>query len=244
MPYTIGDEVLVPATRVGLTDAPSALYRTSVVDVKTRSVKVNLPNQAVSDWIGTKFVHDDVGIAVVTISDMDSDELLLKPLGKSVLQFLRLLLPDDDMVRAVMIRSLYELEHFWQANHTVVSHVILIGHGSSGGIRFLVDGTVEAARLAQAFACNRAKHFTSLACQTGRNPFAAAFSGSQVCRTFIGPYHSAHGAIASMYTQVYFSLHLLGGSSEKVAYNNASTPVHGQASFRYWKNGALAGTPT
>ena len=237
MPYRPGDDVLVPASRVGLKDHPSALVRTRVVESQARSVKVALPTGEVWDRIASSKVHDELGVAIITIGDLATENALLNPLSKSILQFFRLLIPSDDEVRRVFVRSRAELRHFWREQHALLSHAVVIAHGRSDAVRFFVDGWQAPDDLDQVFQGSGPKHFTFLACKTGRVSFGKGFSRKPYCRTLIAPYHAAHGAIASMYVQTYFNLHFLGGESEKVAYNNAAQPVKEQAQFRFWKNG-------
>ena len=104
-----GDSVWVPCARISdLVDRSVALYQSSVVEVRDRSVRVELPDALSSDWLGASLVHKDVGFLILNIGDLASEDSLLNPLAKSVTQFCRLLVPDDQ-VRSVQIRSLDEL---------------------------------------------------------------------------------------------------------------------------------------
>lgn len=75
----------------------------------------------------------------MTLGDLSTEETLLDPLAKSVLQYCRLLVPDDQ-VKAYKIRSLKELTSIWGKEHALYSHVIFVGHGSCKGFCFSNDG--------------------------------------------------------------------------------------------------------
>ncbi len=237
----VGDFVYVPCAAVPeLVDRDTALYRAEVVAVERRSVRVKLPNGASSELIGTSRVHKDVGILVIEVGDFATEAALLDPLAKSVLQFIRLLVPDDQ-VRAIKVRSRDELQKFWLTNQAAFSHVVLIGHGGTDALGFAVDGDVAAADVINTFAVVGApsKTFISLACKTGYATFGGKFSRSQICKEFIAPFHSVHGAIASQFCQTFFTSHFLEGRSAKVAFNHARTNVPGGVSFRLWTKGFM-----
>ncbi len=237
----IGDTVYVPcAAFPELADRDTALYRTEVVAVERRSVSVKLPSGEQSALIGSSRVHKDVGILVIEIGDFATEAALLDPLAKSVLQFIRLLVPDDQ-VRIVKVRSRSELTKFWRINQATYSHVVLIGHGDKDLLGFAADGDVAAADVIHSFEVVGAepKTFVSLACKTGFATFGGKFSRSAICKEFIAPFHSVHGAIASQFCQTFFTSHFLEGKSAKVAFNHARANVPGGVSFRLWSNGNM-----
>lgn len=237
----IGDTVYVPCSAFDeLADRDTALYKTEVVAVERRSVRVKLPDGTYSQLIGSSRIHRDVGIVVISVGDFATETSLLDPLAKTVLQFLRLLVPDDQ-VRAVKVRGRGELSKFWAANHGTYSHVVLIGHGDKDLLGFAVDGDVHAPDVLHAFEtpdCAQ-KTFLSLACKTGYVTFGGHFSKSHICREFIAPFHSVHGAVASQFCQTFFTFHLLEGKGAKVAFNHARLGVPGGVSFRLWSNGRM-----
>lgn len=237
----IGDTVYVPcAAFVELADRDTALYKTSVVAVERRSVRVQLPSGEQSSFVGSSRIHRDVGILVVEVGDFATETALLDPLAKSVLQFLRLLVPDDQ-VRAIKVRSRAELQKFWGPNQGTYSHVVLIGHGGTDLLGFAVDGDVSARDVIHSFEVVGAepKTFVSLACKTGFATFGGKFSRSEICKEFIGPFHSVHGAVASQFCQTFFTSHFLEGMTTKVAFNHSRVNVPGGVSFRLWSNGTL-----
>ena len=238
----IGDSVYVPCLKIdALADHPSALYRTTVVNVEKRSAQLSLPGGATSDLIGFSLLHVKVGILIVEIGDFVTETAMLDPLAKSVLQFCRLLVPDDH-VRSVKLRSLVELEMFWGKNHGAYSHVIFIAHGDTDGLGFAVEGDVKVDQLIARLDVNNAdpKVFISLGCKTGYKAFGGKFSEANICKSFIGPFHSVHGAIASQFCQTFLAAHLLSGRTTKIAFNHARDCVPDGTGFRLWDGGALA----
>jgi hypothetical protein len=182
--------------------------------------------------------HADVGVLVLSIGDLVTETSLIDPLSKSVLQYLRLLLPDDQ-VRREQIRTVAELSEVWRVNHGMASHVVLVSHGRPDAVRFVDPGWVRAAGFCQVLDQPGVtpKEFISLACQTGRAEFAKAFSNSASCRSFLGPFQSVHGALASQYCQAYFTARFLGGQSTKVAFRTAAKGIAVGTHFRLWRDG-------
>jgi hypothetical protein len=174
----------------------------------------------------------------LTIGDLQTETTLLDPLGRSVLQYFRLLLPDDQVLRA-RIRTRAELESVWQSSQAAFSHVVLISHGRPDALRLVDPDWMRAPDLHAALAAagGSAKEFLSLACQTGRADFGRPFSESTVCSSFIGPFQSIHGATASMFCQLYFTARFLGGASVKVAFRLASQNLGVGGHFRLWQAG-------
>ena len=237
----VGENVLVPRARLNLpVSGHSALYRTKVERHNDRSIRVTLPNGQLSAAVASSAVHRNLGLLVVRIGDFATEETLLDPLGKSVLQFLRLLLPDDSVVIRE-VRSIEELSRFWANDHAAHSHMLLIGHGRKDGIRFGVEDWIGADRLVEVLGGPNPepKVYLSLCCQHGYASFARVFSRAKICEAFIAPFHDVHGAVASQFCQTYLSYHLLEGETVGVAYKHAREAVPGGSIFRMWKDGAL-----
>ena len=232
----VGDTVYVPCSRVrGLENTGVSLYRSEVVEVSHSRVRVGVQDGSTSDWIGASLVHKSVGILVLRIGDFETEQTLLDPLAKSVTQFCRLLLPDDQ-VRAVRVRSLDELQQLWQREQAAYSHVIWIGHGSEAGINFGVGGWVDAETLGRTLRVYGAprKIYISLCCKTGYKSFGSALSRTTMCNRFLGPFHSVEGAVASQFCQTFLASHLLEGRTVGVAFRKARGSVPGSTSFRLW----------
>ena len=237
----VGDRVYVPCMLVPqLIDQGTALYRTKVASRAGNSACVELPGGATSQPIGVSRLHSDVGILIINIGDFLSETSLLDPLSKSVLQFCRLLVPDDQ-VASVKVRSVAELRAYWLKNHRAYTHIVLIGHGDKDGLGFGVDGDVDMDGLESLFKYRGAKpkSFISLCCKTGYADFGKTFSSFAVCKTFAAPFNSVHGATASQFCQTMLTWSLLEGRTTTVAFKSARSSVPGAVSFRLWKNGEL-----
>src|SRR3989338_8811141 len=130
------DKIFVPTSRFpGMEGHPSAFYETRVAEVGLRRVKVHLQAGAVSEWIGSGLCQKNIGILIFTIGDLETETGLLDPLAKSVLQYCRLLVPDD-YLRSYKVRSLTELKSIWHKEQAAYSHVVIVGHGSPDGVKF------------------------------------------------------------------------------------------------------------
>lgn len=237
----VGETVYVPCSRVpSLAQAGIALYRTQIIQVDGRKVKIELPGGNESDWIGISLLHREVGILVVNIGDFETEHTLLDPLAKSVGQFCRLLVPDDQ-IRAIRVRSSEELRTFWQREQQAYSHVIWIGHGGGNGIKFGVDGWKTAGEMSSLLRVHGApkKTYISLSCKTGYKAYGGKMSEAAICKQFIGPFHSVEGAVASQFCQTFLTSHFLDGKTVGVAFNHARSSVPGSSSFRLWNSGRL-----
>ena len=238
---TVGEEVYVPCSLFEQTSCSSALYKTNVLTVNDRSVTVRLPGGHPSDPVASSKVQRSCAIWIITIGDLETEYTLLSPLSKSVLQFCRLLHSDDDLVLHTRIGSIGELSKIWARRNNAFEFIIMIGHGSNTGFFFANDEWVDSTRLLNILDVDGAhpKTFLSLCCETGKCPFAKTLSLSRICKTYIAPFHSIHGAIASQFVQTFLSQLLLEGRTKKTAFNYARKSVPGSSKFRYWENGNL-----
>jgi hypothetical protein len=200
---------------------------------------VALSGGVASGWIATSKIHENAGILIVTIGDLSTEETLLNPLAKGVLQFSRLLL-DDSSVTSLRVRALGEFGKWWCINHAAYSHVVLVGHGSPNAIHFgYGDARSPASFERRVFTGDETKKtFISLSCETGKATFANPFSRFAVCGHFIAPYHSVHGAVASQFFETFMCWQMIYGKSTKVAFKKAAETVPGTDIFRLWKNGS------
>jgi hypothetical protein len=237
----VGEIVFVPLNRLGVDRVGvSAFLRTTVLAVDRRTVMVDLLDGGMTANVASSAVHRNVGVCIFAIGDIDSESTLIEPLRKSVLQYCRLLLPEGSLFLHA-VRSVAELRKFWQRDHALCSHVILVGHASTRGLNFAVDGVITPRAVGALFAEGNAgaKHYLSLCCQTGKRDFAAPFSAAANCETLTAPYHAVHGAIASQFLQNYLGHHFLDGRSAKVAYNKAQAEIPSGVKFRFWSRGLL-----
>lgn len=245
MAWKPDDKVFVPSSKFeALATHPTAFYETRVAEVVGKRMRVKLPKQVISDWIGSSLCHRNIGILICTIGDLETEHTLLDPLTKSVLQFCRLLV-DDDSVRHYKVRSLAEFKYVWQREQAAYSHVILIGHGAEDGVIFHIDGKVSAEAFDEATTSRGAsrKTFISLCCKTGFKAFGGTYSKATICEHFIAPFHSVHGVVASQFCQSFLAYHLLDGETVGVAFRHAREATPGGASFRLWENGNLTAGP-
>lgn len=235
----VGNTVYVPSLLLPDGDRyPTSLYRSTVVDVQNRSAKVPLRDGSTSDWIATSKLLTNAGLVVVVIGDFGTEETLLNPLSKGVLQFSRLLL-DDSSVTHLRVRAIGELGAWWKLNHAAYSHVVLVGHGSPNSVHFGYGGARTPGDFERrVFAVKTEKKtFISLSCETGRASFAKEFSEIASCGHLIAPFHSVHGAVASQFFQTYMCWQWLYGKSTMVAFKKAAETVPGQDIFRLWRKG-------
>jgi hypothetical protein len=241
MPLSVGDWVYVPASRFGIENGTHAVVKAQVSAVQDRSFAVHLAGGGQSGLISTGYAHRDVGVLVVTVGDFATEAATLTPLTKSVVQYLRLLLPDD-MVRSVFVRGFDEFKAAWTLLAGASTHVVIVGHGDGDGLLFGTTGAVTAAGEIAAAVTDRPREYLMLACRTGRAEFAKAFSLAAGCRTLVAPFNSVHAATAAQFATTYFGERFLGGRTEKAAFNKLSEISSlGEARYRYWKAGQFEG---
>lgn len=237
---SIGQFVWVPARRIGVEhETVSALVQKQVVNRAARTVTIQA-TPARQEQIATKLVHPSVGVAIFRIGDMTSSEqILLDPLARSVLQYSRLLLTDD-LVRLFEVRSLKELSHFWHQHHGEFRHIILVGHGDNNSILFGRE-KVSSSQLSETIflTATEMKVVVSLCCNTGRASFAKQFSNRQRAEAFIAPLNSVHGADASTFIQLFLCQSLLDGATTATAFKRAERGIGVERNFKMWKHGEM-----
>ncbi|MBV6502977.1 MAG: hypothetical protein AKCLJLPJ_01035 [Fimbriimonadales bacterium] len=237
----VGQRVWISARRIGVEASdPSALVERTVLAKNNRTITVDTVAGNTAN-VATKLVHDHAGISIFRVGDMSSESTLLDPLAKSVLQFCRLLMPDD-FVRLYEVRAEAELRAFWDRDHGGFRHIIMIGHGGEQGLKLFGPDDWISPTILREIIFGRAtssKSVISLCCSTGRAAFARPFSSHQRCEAFMAPFGSVHGADASRFTQEFLAYALLDGSSTKTAFNKAETSIGDGRDFRCWKNGKL-----
>ena len=240
MAVTVGDWVYVAASLIG-EDSDHAMVRRNVSATQNRSFKVERSDGTESSLISTGYAHADVGVFVITVGDFDTEEATLKPLSKSVLQYLRLLLPDD-MVRAVFVRGKPELVKAWTTYAAAYTHVVVIGHSNGAGLVFGAESAhVPAADLASIVAGTK-REYLFLACKSGRAAFGRPFSEGTGCGSLVAPFNSLHAAVAAQYAGLYFGERFLGGRTEKAAFNAVrEVSTLATARYRFWKDGQFEG---
>ena len=240
----VGDRVYVNASRLGEdVNCPGALYSTSVVEKIDRSVKVNLQNGAISDWIATKYVHHKAGIAIVQFGDFTNEATNLDPLSKGILQNARILYGDDSSVTYWKIRSESELRYLFDSNFlSFADKIVLIGHGSEGGDLAIGQSSISASDIGLIVSTSpnppqEGWEFICAICHSGRAAFAKSLSSCAHVKFVIGPMHQSHSSEMAQFVQTYLNYHLLAGFTATVAAKYARHAATGEAKFRMWKNG-------
>jgi hypothetical protein len=235
-----GERVFVPTSLLpNPATFGTALVERTVAGVAGRSATLNL-GQDVSPPIATSKLHRNLGVLIVRVGDFETESVLLDPLAKSILHFARLFL-DDSFVHLLEVRSVAELEAWLPANAPRFSHVVLIGHCDSHGLKFSVGGFVQPNQLANICGPAAAQRLTfiSLACESGKAAFSKPFSELPFCNALIAPFHVVHGAVASQFCQSFFAFSFLLGDSLAIAHRHAHASTPGSTSFRLWQEGAM-----
>lgn len=239
MTLSIGEIVHVPSAKAGLDASyPFAMVSGRIVELNGTKIKISLPRGEVSIPIAIGLARKKLGILIVQIGDMATEETLLIPLRKSILQYTRLLL-SDDFIKCITVRSTDELGYFWKKEHALISHVVLIGHGSADSIQFGENKKVLATELGDLLKVDEqvveAKQFISLCCKTGGASFGKIISTGRMCEVFIGPSGVVHAANASQFYQSYLAYHLLSGYKTETAYDYARVANPGLSEFNLWR---------
>lgn len=236
------EQIYVATARVpNMPDLGKAFFKTRIVEREDRSIRVNLPGGAPSDWISTRYAHRTIGVCIIEVGDFDTEETLLDPLQKSILQNCRIIFGDDELVRSWKIRSLDELREIWRSGvPRSFDQVILIGHGRGGDSMTFGRRAHDADEIADCLNDGaRQWKFILTCCELGRAAFSKSFSYNAPVNHVIAPFHSVHGAVAAQFTQTYLVRNLLTAETPLVAFKNAAYSVPGNASFRFWSGGSM-----
>ncbi|MGB3845797.1 MAG: hypothetical protein WA940_08005 [Sphingopyxis sp.] len=236
----VDERVFVPISTLEKdVQSPSAFFQTRVLALEGRSARIDVGGGD-TELVATSKCQRNIGIGIFAIGDLESESVLIDPLSKSVLQFARLL-SSDDYVFFHRLRSVAEFAAIWRLSHANYSHVVIVGHGNGSAMKFGVDGWVGAGDLEEAVDLDETeeKCFVNLSCQLGKAAFGKPFSEFDVCNSFIAPFHSVHGAVASHFAQSFLIYNLLHGETRKVAFRHARQWVAGATSFRMWRDGEM-----
>ncbi len=238
-----GEDVYVCRNRLlTVKDDTKAFYKAEVVNRAKRSISVKLPDGTSSVFVSTKFVHHRVGIAVLAFGDFASENTLLDPLAKTVLQYSRLLFGDDDYVRFIKLRTESEIDKI--CNKKLLNpyeHIVILGHGAKNGALCGAVGDITAARLREIFEQHSPIpwDFAFLCCYLGRKAFAQNFSMSPACKSLVAPFNAVHGAVSAQFVQTYLIKLLLEGETTAIAYKHASESTPAGSKFRLWRKGTF-----
>jgi hypothetical protein len=241
--FRVGQKVYAPIYRYQAGDqAPFAVTDGIVREISGRSCAVDLPYGIGLQRIASSMLHADVGVCIVRIGDFHSEQSVMDPICKSILNFLRLLLPDDQ-VKSVGIRTVAELEELFQIYASAYRLWVVVGHGTqTGELCFTRSQRTASAALAATLAPHAAspRTFLFLSCHTGKSAFAKAFSAKTgLCSVLIGPTGALHSAVASQFAQTFLSYFYLEGRQTGVAFNKAVLQMPTATRFRLWRNGSF-----
>jgi hypothetical protein len=236
-----GDLVYVPRDRVtDAIDTPHSLVRAPVIARVHRTLTLECPFGIGQQQVPSSAVHSDVGVCIIRIGDYQTEGNLLNPLTKSIVHFLKILLPDDQLLTHY-IRTPAEFYHIISTYGGAFTHFVLVGHASAAGLHFAFGVRQSAGTLAATLPQHTARehNFITLCCHSGERTFARQFSASAACRHLVAPYGPLHGAAASQFAQTFFAHHFLEGRTFTVAFNRSRESVPGGTRFKHWRNGSL-----
>lgn len=189
----------------------------------------------------------DVGVLIIKIGDLQSEEATLNPLSDSINLFFKLFFPNSSLFTYSQIRTYKEFETIMGVY--TFPYIILIGHSSSAPnsnnstVLKFIDKEISAKELSTTIFDKNGVYqnnnvtIISLVCQTGKSDFAKILSASYKVKSVIAPYQNLHIAIASQFCQTFFLYHFLEGSQLKTAYKKAYNAVPDATSFKLWIKG-------
>ena len=239
--FTIGSEVWVPTSRLTQAESnprfgyPFALKCVEVRDVEDQSVIVDGRDGPVK--IAFRLAHPDpFGLLLIKIGDFTTEQTLLDPLAKSVLQFLRLLV-SDDCLRYISVRSEDEIREFMAVQGNAFSLCVIVAHGKNDGSGIILPGdkSLPVKHLETCFAPSISS-VVSLACHTGKVAFGSVISAGDSSRDFVGPLSSIHAVSASLFAQSLMNRHLLEGREFSAAVR-AARDSNDDSRFIHWRGG-------
>lgn len=240
--FRVDQRVWAPVYRLPDGDgAPYAIAKGIVRSMDKRSCDVDLGALG-QHRIASSMLHESVGVCIVRIGDFQSEHLVLDPICKSVLNFLKVVLPDD-CVKQIGLRTLAEFEEFFEKFASAYPLWIVVGHGTAaGGLCFTNKATCASVDLAQKLLPHAAspRTFLFLSCHTGSSAFAKRFSSShELCDVLIAPVGALHGAVASQFAQTFLIYRYLEGRGVSVAFKKAIENTPMSTRFRLWRRGQM-----
>jgi|APMed6443717190_1056831.scaffolds.fasta_scaffold110265_2 hypothetical protein len=240
--------VHVPSRSVGLGDNyPSAMVECRFLRVSEKKGIIDqIPRIQGEKLIDLRLITRKLGFLIIQLGDFDTEELLLEPLFEAITHTTSLVLMSEYVWKR-RVRSLAEFSKFWQEFSGVLSHLVLVGHGSKNGLIFgeKEEGSSEfISVLNSSSTVGQAPIIISLCCKSGNGIFGKAVSGSQKCRAFIGPSGSIHAANAALFYQLFLSHSLIDGRTNEKAYQLARVFTPGVTEFNMWKKTNLTQKPS
>lgn len=239
--FEVGDKVFIPATKVDDPSAHHAILEKTIDAVVNRSITVT--HKGTSYKFGSSVAYRNVSVIIFCIGDYSSEEFLLNPLAKSILQYFRLLL-EDAWLKLYHIRTKEEFSFLWEKNHALYSHVVFIGHGRKDAMQF-GDKWLTAPELVRCLNVKDVtpKNYFSLCCKTGLKDFASPFSDAECVSCLVAPKNVCHAASGSEFIQTLFANHFLAGKQIKSAFNKTKKAASPGPKFRFWRDGRLESPP-
>lgn len=219
-------------------DSAFALVHRKVLSQKPNGRSVLIDDGAAgSVSIASRLVHPSpLAVLLLRLGELETETTLLDPLSKSVLQFLRLLLPDD-AITTLNARTPDEIQVFMQASGAAFSHVVLVGHGRKDALKLPGGKWLPVADFVELIAqAQNVRYVISLACRTGLTDFGRGMTIGASPLELVGPTGEVHGATASLFAQQLLAEHLLDSKEFPAAVRRANAAVRG-TTFAHWRNG-------
>lgn len=244
---TPNTRVHVPAKSVGLdSNYPFAMVECKYVRKKgLKGVLDDIPRVQGSRSLDLRLISQKLGFLIVQVGDFDTEKFLLDPLHTAIVTTTELVLKPDN-VWSCHIRSIAEFRKFWVRQNAIISHLVIVGHGSQKGLIF-GDEVVDAKEFIEALSIpesqGQAPIIISLACKSGNTIFGKSVSGSGSCRAFIGPSGTIHASNAALFYQSFLSHNLLEGRTNEKAYQKARVFTPGVTEFNMWQKTKLVHKP-
>jgi hypothetical protein len=240
--------VHVPAKSVGLgDDYPSAMVECNFVRMSGyRSVVDDVPNTHGERQLDRRLVTRKLGILILQLGDFDTEDYLLEPSFRALSHISSLVLLPE-YVWARRVRSLEEMETFWERSIGVVSHLVLVGHGGKASLTFgrkSVGVDEFCSVLGRDSVDGEAPLVISLCCKSGSGLFGKEVSGNPTCRAFIGPSGAIHAANSALFYQSFLSHSLVDGRTIEKAYQLARVFTPGVTEFNMWQKTKLVHKPS
>lgn len=210
----------------------------TISSVGTNHMSITHGENKTKDRIRKNFCYLHLGILLLTIGDFRSEKIILDKLKESVVYNLKLLF-SDDFIEDIKVRSLQEVEVYWNENHYKYSHVVIIGHGNKREIDFAIGGPIGVKEFMSAFkvAGQFKKTFINLSCESGYATFGKVASKCTFCECFICPLGEVDYAIASQFLQTFFTFRFFDGKKNLAAFRKARNLLIKNTVFRFWRNG-------
>ena len=240
--------VHVPSRCVDLIDYPSAMVECRFRGVLgTKGIVDKVPTKSGQQFqIKTSLITRKLGFLIVQVGDFETETSILEPLHNAICATTALVLMPE-YVTKLRVRSLTEFERFWKKSAKLISHLVLVGHGSKTGLKFgdtIVEPTDFNNAIQSPSNIGQAPHIISLCCNSGNGTVGKQISASPACRSFVGPSGPIHVANAALFYQSFVSHSLIDGRTTKWAYQRSRVFTPGVIEFNCWVKTKLTHKPS